>query len=141
MSNFNPSKYQQAIFDFIANDNGNAVVSAVAGSGKTTTLVQAMNLIPRDKTVLFMAFNKSIATELQDRVPKQGNITVKTVHGFGCSTVLRNLNSPRIDANKYRVLFRLISSYNIKQIKNLKIYSYENLPGRILQSARLLCWV
>ena len=46
------------IFKFILNGEKNAVISAVAGSGKTTTLLEALKLIPEDKTVLFMAFNK-----------------------------------------------------------------------------------
>jgi superfamily II DNA or RNA helicase len=34
MNRYKPSPYQQDIFDFIQNDTRNAVVSAVAGSGK-----------------------------------------------------------------------------------------------------------
>jgi superfamily I DNA/RNA helicase len=44
MSKFQPSVYQQGIYDFIANGQGNAVVSAVAGSGKTTTLINALTI-------------------------------------------------------------------------------------------------
>ena len=61
MSKFVPSVYQQKIYDFITNGSGNAVVSAVAGSGKTTTLINAIKLIPKDKNLIFLAFNKSIA--------------------------------------------------------------------------------
>ena len=86
---FKPSKFQQKIYDFITNGSGNAVVSAVAGSGKTTTLLNALKLIPTNKRVLFLAFNKSIAKELQERVPNTPNIHVKTVHGFGYSSLLR----------------------------------------------------
>ena len=45
MSKFQPSPYQQGIYDFIQTGQGNAVVSAVAGSGKTTTLINALHLI------------------------------------------------------------------------------------------------
>ena len=62
---FKPSIFQQDIYNFITDGTGNAVVSAVAGSGKTTTLLHALELIPTNKTVLFLAFNKSIATELK----------------------------------------------------------------------------
>jgi late competence protein required for DNA uptake (superfamily II DNA/RNA helicase) len=37
----------------------NILVSAVAGSGKTTSIVQSLNLIPKNKDVIFLAFNKS----------------------------------------------------------------------------------
>jgi predicted ribonuclease YlaK len=39
--NFKPSKDQQNIFKFIKNDNKNAIISAVAGSGKTILSVAA----------------------------------------------------------------------------------------------------
>ena len=117
MSKFKPSKHQQAIFDFIQNGTQNAIISAVAGSGKTTTLVQALELIPTDKTVLFMAFNKSIAAELKKRVPKTANIEVKTVHGFGYS-LLRKLYEPPIDNRKYSKMLKDIIEYHTKKTKS-----------------------
>ena len=44
-----PSKYQAAVYTFISDGSGNAVVDAVAGSGKSTTIVNALNLTPEDK--------------------------------------------------------------------------------------------
>ena len=54
---FKPSKYQQAIYDFITDGEGNTVIDAVAGSGKSTTIVNALNIIPQDRKILFLAFN------------------------------------------------------------------------------------
>ena len=34
---FKPSKYQEEIFNFVRKGNGNAVINAKAGAGKTTT--------------------------------------------------------------------------------------------------------
>ena len=39
---FTPSPYQEKILDFIVHGNGNAVISAKAGSGKTSTCVTAI---------------------------------------------------------------------------------------------------
>jgi DNA helicase-2/ATP-dependent DNA helicase PcrA len=110
MSKFTPSKYQKEIFDFILNDTRNAVISAVAGSGKTTTLLKALDIIPDDKTVLFLAFNKSIADELSKRVPdNKKNISVKTVHSYGKSILSQKSNS-ELDTKKYRgLLWSLIN--------------------------------
>lgn len=58
---FTPSIYQEKIFDFILHGNGNAVISAKAGSGKTGTSVASIKLINPKKKVMFLAFNKSIA--------------------------------------------------------------------------------
>jgi len=117
MAKFTPSKYQKDIFNFIKNDNRNAVISAVAGSGKSTTLIEALKLIPLDKRVLFMAFNKSIANELAERVPKTGNIVVKTVHGFGHSILSGGMEFT-IDNNKYKKLFNNIVKYYQKNSKD-----------------------
>ena len=43
------SHYQTAIFDFIQNGQGNAVIEACAGSGKTSTLVKGLSFIDEDK--------------------------------------------------------------------------------------------
>ena len=37
-----PSKQQAAFYDFIINGTGSCVLEAVAGAGKTTTLVEAL---------------------------------------------------------------------------------------------------
>ena len=70
---FKASAYQQAIFQFITYGNGNAVIDAVAGSGKSTTIVNALKLIPQNKSVLFLAFNKAIVEELKLKVGNLAN--------------------------------------------------------------------
>jgi len=85
---FKPSKYQQDIFDFIKTGTGNAIVEAVAGSGKTTTILRALDFInPRSK-VLFLAFNKHIASELQAKMPF--GFEAKTLHSLGYSIIKEN---------------------------------------------------
>jgi superfamily I DNA/RNA helicase len=116
MSKFKPSIYQQGIYDFITKGQGNAVVSAVAGSGKTTTLINALSLIPSELNVLFLAFNKSIAQELSERVPKDtNNIEVKTVHSYGFTSLMKAYKSD-IDAGKYRKLLKDIVLYSESKI-------------------------
>lgn len=45
-SNFIPSIFQEAIFEWIINGEGHGVIEAVAGSGKTTTIVKSLEYIP-----------------------------------------------------------------------------------------------
>jgi DNA helicase-2/ATP-dependent DNA helicase PcrA len=100
---FAPSRYQQAIFDFIKTGTGNAVVEAVAGSGKTTTLIQAMRLIRAEqpeKRVLFCAFNRHIAEELATKAP--AGASVSTIHSLGFGAVKRGLGRVEVNANKLR---------------------------------------
>ena len=101
---FVPSPYQQAVFDFVASGRGSALVTAVAGAGKTTTIVRALNLIPAGKVVSFLAFNKRIADELKTRVPS--NVRAQTFHsvGFSAWSYMKNRNV-QVDINgKLRTL-------------------------------------
>ena len=92
------SKYQQAIYDWVKNGKGNAVIQAVAGSGKTSTIVEATNLIPSNKKCVFVAFNKAIADELKSKVPR--HVEARTLHSLGLSFFRNNGLNPEIDTNK-----------------------------------------
>ena len=101
---FIPSEYQQKIFDFVTKGTGNAVINAKAGSGKTTTLVEAMKLIPEKEKVLFVAFNKAIEQELSARLKGYPNVEVRTYHSLGFALLRNNLgtqNKVRINEYKY----------------------------------------
>jgi len=97
---FKPSKYQQAIFDFIENGEGNAVIDAVAGSGKTTTLVKALEKVPKRANTIFLAFNKSIVEELQKRTPS--HVKVQTLHSLGISALFK-LYGKAIKIDNYKI--------------------------------------
>lgn len=94
------SEHQECIFDFCENGTGNAIVEAVAGSGKTTTIVEAINrlaFVAPDN--IFLAFNKSIATELQNR-----GANAKTFHSLCYTPVTKHLGVNNVDMNKTRFL-------------------------------------
>ena len=63
-----PSKYQIDIFNEFNNSNDNINISAVAGSGKTTVLLELLKFVPIDKTAIFLAFNNSIVDELKTNI-------------------------------------------------------------------------
>lgn len=102
---FAPSIYQQAVFDFVANGQGSALIDAVAGSGKTTTITKALALIPATQKVLFLAFNKKIATELQSRVPS--HVRAATFHSQAFAAWRRMYPDCQIEDSKTRKLLRL----------------------------------
>lgn len=87
---YTPSRYQQAIYDYIEHESGNLVVEAAAGSGKTTTLVKCVTLIPNDKRILLCAFNKDIVGELKKKTSDLENVTVMTLHGLGLKMLTNN---------------------------------------------------
>lgn len=134
---FIPSKYQVAIDDFIIKGSGNAVVAAVAGSGKTTTLVNVMKLIPETKRILFLAFNKSIQLELAKKVPNTPNIAVKTVHGFGMSALLKEFKCD-VQSNKYRTMLRSIFDYhNNGYLSTIAAYDFKGLQLQYIDTMRI----
>lgn len=87
-----PSAYQQAIYDFVQHGGGDGIVDAVAGSGKTTTLVHAAKLIT-ERDALFLAFNVHIAEELNERL-KDTSMIARTIHSVGRRVLARYLSSP-----------------------------------------------
>lgn len=87
VSSVKPSAYQQAIREWLLTGTGNAIVSAKAGSGKTSTLCMLSDDIPTVGTrAAFLAFNKSIAEELARRLP--AHVQAATFHSV-CNGALR----------------------------------------------------
>lgn len=99
MSNW--SNYQANIFNFVQNGTGNAVIQAVAGSGKSTTIVEAMNRIPASKTAIFLAFNKAIAEELRSR-----GVNARTFHSLTYMPVTQFKKVRNVEMSKLRILAR-----------------------------------
>ena len=79
---------QNRCVDWISTSSGNLIIEAVAGSGKTTTILEMILEINRllpDARVALMAFNSKVSKELTARCAKLGirNCTIGTVHKFG----------------------------------------------------------
>lgn len=98
------SPYQTAVFDHVERGTGSAVVIAVAGSGKTTTLVEAVGRMRG--TVGVAMFNKSAQLDFQAKLEQAGHTTnyvreVGTFHKFGFAAVRQAsaYKSTRLDAD------------------------------------------
>lgn len=68
---FTPSPQQTAVLDWTRNGHGSAFVEAVAGAGKTTTLIQTV--IETKGSVAYCAYNKKIVTEIETKVADFAN--------------------------------------------------------------------
>lgn len=123
------------------------IIEARAGTGKTTTLVEGLNLVlgntsrlvpsPQQaavweamkqssgvaKSICFVAFNKSIAMELQKRVPQ--GCEAMTMHSLGLKAIRRSFELlPRDKGiNQYRVqdIVSKLLGQDIRQIRKEKM--------------------
>lgn len=118
---FTPSKYQKKIFDFLQYGVGNVVVEACAGSGKTSTLVKSISLLPEDKRILFCAFNKEIVKELQTKVGKRSNVEIKTIHSLGFNILMRNFRE--INIVPHDTKYREFVMNNISYLSKINTYA------------------
>lgn len=100
------SPQQQAFYDWIDNGQGSCTVIAVAGSGKTTTLIDGL---PRmHGRVALLVYNKKIEIEIKGRVALlvQEGLYVSTMHAAGFGAWRRVATNARVDENKCRDIYR-----------------------------------
>lgn len=111
---FAPSQYQQDIFDWFKNSSGNAFIEAVAGSGKTTTLVELSKQI-EVPDAQFLSFNKSIAIELRTRT----KLKVSTLNALGHAALVKGLRKRmKLRFNKYNnMIWSMLLDMNIAESK------------------------
>jgi len=112
---FVPSVQQAAVIDWVKTGHGSAFVEAVAGAGKTTTLVEALK--HTDGTVAFAAYNKKIADEIKAKVAKLGfgnRVRIGTFHSFGLNAWRQAYPNVKVDADLKRDMtvanFRKVNS-------------------------------
>ena len=80
------SPFQMNIFNEVENGSANLAINAVAGSGKTTTIVECCKRLKMNKyDVKFLAFNNSIVKELKYKIGDYADVS--TLHSFGYSVL------------------------------------------------------
>lgn len=96
-----PSTDQQTIYDWIHDGDGSASVIAVAGSGKTTTLVTGLRHRPNlAQRVKLFAFNTKIADELKERTKGMPGVSATTFHAQGYGALCRKLGIQKLPVMK-----------------------------------------
>jgi superfamily I DNA/RNA helicase len=87
MNKIKPTLEQRKIFHYIDKRKENLLIEARAGAGKTSTVVAAVSLLPKDASITFLAFNKHIQVELKSKLPDY--VFCYTSHGLGLSALKR----------------------------------------------------
>lgn len=121
-------EYKQAIVDEYQTTNRNIFVSATAGSGKTFTLCKLAEMTPPIKSSIFLAFNKSIAEELGQRLPR--TVKAQTLHSCALSALCKafSLNFALSDSKNFNLA---------KEKMKFKGVHPKRIPGIIMKICKL----
>lgn len=118
LSGHEASDAQAAIFEHFAFGHGSVIIKAVAGSGKTTSMKNALRYAPQSASIQLFAFGREAAAQLkvaiQELEERDGRdysrVRAGTFHSVGLRAVLRHLNLPKnqiqVDDNKSRKLLK-----------------------------------
>lgn len=113
---FTPSIQQANIFTHCSTPNPqNLLIQAVAGAGKSTTLVKLVDVLRQQGTLgraVLLAFNKDIAEEL-----KAKGLPASTFHSLGMRTLFDycrfyGLPKPQVKPEKCSLIFNYLSGVN-----------------------------
>lgn len=86
----------------IINSTGDIKINAVAGSGKTTTIIEYAAARPKESKILYLAFNKSVKLEAIRKFSEKGlvNVKVETAHSLAYRHIVYD-HSYKVKANGY----------------------------------------
>ncbi|MBN2570564.1 MAG: UvrD-helicase domain-containing protein, partial [Ignavibacteriales bacterium] len=94
---------------------GDIKINAVAGSGKTTTIIEYAKTRPRDTKILYLAFNKSVKIEAVKKFSSKGldNVQVETAHSLAYKHTVSKYG--------YKVRARGYKTYEVAELLGLKV--------------------
>lgn len=67
----------------------NILVDACIGSGKTTAIQALCDLLPQNRNILYLTYNKLLKLDAQAKLTNR-NVLVQNYHGFACRELYRN---------------------------------------------------
>ena len=98
----------------IIQSTGNIKINAVAGSGKTTTIIEYARSRPKKSNILYIAFNKSVKLEAIKKFAEKGlhHVKVETAHSLAYKHIVYR--------NKYTVKGQGYKTNEVVEILSLK---------------------
>ncbi len=99
----------------IINSSGDTKINAVAGSGKTTTIIEYAAAKGEKPKILYLAFNKSVKLEAARKFADRGlvNVKVDTAHSLAYQHIVRG--------NKYTIRPQSYKTHEIADLLDLRI--------------------
>jgi len=98
----------------IINSTGNIKINAVAGSGKTTTVIEYAKARPVTSKILYIAFNKSVKLEASKKFADKNlrNVRVETAHSLAYRYI--------VSQNGYKVRPQGYKTHEIAELLGLQ---------------------
>ena len=126
-----PTPEQEAIVAFARTRDDNLLISALAGTGKTSTLILLAKALSTTR-ILALAFNKRIADEMKDKLPL--NCEARTMNAIGHRVWAEAIGQRflKVDSNKMNSLLKAAIDKLPKAEKTLAFEEF----GDILKSLR-----
>jgi DNA helicase II / ATP-dependent DNA helicase PcrA len=148
---FHPSKHQLEILDWLDRSNGNATINAVAGSGKSTTLLlaaqflQSKGISPDD--IKIIVFGKANSLDLLAKFGQEWKGSIGTLHSAGWALIRDRFfgKELRIDSGKYRTIAQRLNWISFGKQSGALVGSKAIAPDaeseflRLLDLTRLTC--
>jgi len=130
----NLTKEQQAILDAYKSTTGNMKVLALAGTGKTSTLMELVLANP-DQSFLYLAFNKAIKDEVEAKAKSMGitNLKAQTQNSF-CLSLARGAGLTCTDIKGYMSVKVIASRLGLYGNDRFMAYPASMIMGRFLVS-------
>lgn len=121
----------------IIGTKGDLKINAVAGSGKTTTIIEYAKARPQNSRILYLAFNKSVKLEAEKKfkVHELPNVKVETAHSLAYKHIVYNY--------RYTVKTSGYKSHEIVSLLKLRVAGERHaeyvLANHILRLIDLFC--
>ena len=98
----------------ILQSTGDIKINAVAGSGKTTTVIEYARTRPSTSRILYLAFNKSVKLEAAKKFSDRGlhNVKVETAHSLAYKHI--------VFQHHYKVKAQAYKTNEIAELLNLQ---------------------
>lgn len=98
----------------IINSTGNIKINAVAGSGKTTTIIEYAKARPKSSRILYLAFNRSVKLEATKKFADKSlpNVRIETAHSLAYKQI--------VFRNNYKVRPFGYKTYEIAELLGLE---------------------
>lgn len=122
---FNIEEYKENgdYYGFTLDGNGRFLINDFIVTHNTTTIVNSLEAIEEGKSIMMLAFNKHIANELKERVPKRDKLFVSTTHSLGWGALRKKYKNATVDFDKaFKVIRKKLTRWNIREVDDVDQY-------------------